>query len=538
MFQSLNGHLEVIVLMTNVEHISVLRPSYWDYSKLVTSNRPTYQIRKEEKIAHFVSSFISKNLYQKTQFNTPMNLNAEVLKGLYGKDYKKDIIDPLVKCGYLRVNDRYSAGNFSKSYNLKLTGYTPTTEVKLVDSLFIHKVRTIAKRRTQYILKHYPESQAVYHTLLHTTIDYNACLQHLNTKFNTKFFKTLYLHLLGRFGKANTKELLRLCYKSNTIKGESKKAIRSQIKRRFELDQTDLNNMLDYAKSFATYKSYIWHLKNWKQLSEADIHSKPDFIFFTSDKSKRLYHNATSTPKEIRRFLKVDGNPLVEIDASNSQWFLLVALLKKHKEEKVQHILYNHTREQITRGTGGETTQPEQQPKPLHLMLNPFSKELHKLEAYLEQGYFRKAMTEAFSKEVGRSVEEGEVKGLLIKRILFEDPSKGYLNNEPIVKVFKSIFPTLYKAITELKKGGLDYQSYGYLPKDSYKALAVELQKMESSIFIRSVHKRLEGVLRLSIHDALLVQEKDAKQVLNALQVTAKDKWAINLKATLSRLEK
>ena len=61
---------------------------------------------------------------------------------------------------------------------------------------------------------------------------------------------------------------------------------------------------------------------------------------------------------------------------------------------------------------------------------------------------------------------------------------------------------------------------------------------MESSIFIRGVHRRLEGVLRLSIHDALLVRQNDVKQVLNGLQQTAKDKWGINLKVTLSKSEK
>jgi len=109
---------------------------------------------------------------------------------------------------------------------------------------------------------------------------------------------------------------------------------------------------------------------------------------------------------------------------------------------------------------------------------------------------------------------------------------------EPIVQAFKSLFPTLYKSIVWLKKEGLDYQSLGYSQKDSYKALAVELQRMESSIFVRGVHKHLEGVLRLSIHDALLVRQNDVKRVLNALKTTAKDKWGISLKVTLSKLEK
>lgn len=146
--------------------------------------------------------------------------------------------------------------------------------------------------------------------------------------------------------------------------------------------------------------------------------------------------------------------------------------------------------------------------------------------------------TAVLSEMEGREHSEGKVKGLLIKRILFEDPNRGYISKEPIVQAFKSMFPALYKSIVWLKKEGLNQSAQGYSPKDSYKALAVELQRMESSIFVQGVHKRLEGVLRLSIHDALLVRQNDVKQVLNALQTTAKDKWGINLKVTLSHLEK
>ena len=111
--------------------------------------------------------------------------------------------------------------------------------------------------------------------------------------------------------------------------------LKNQIKRKFSLQPEDLQNLLKYVSWFTTYKSYVWHLKQWKALGEADIDQKKNFIFFTTDKSKRLYHNASSTPKDIRKYLKIQGEELVEIDASNSQWFLLVALLEeKHKQFK------------------------------------------------------------------------------------------------------------------------------------------------------------------------------------------------------------
>lgn len=516
--------------MTNVEQISVYKPKGWNFNELVHSNTPKYKKRKVERITHFTSSILTKNLYQKKAFNTPVNLHAEVLGGLYGKDYKTQIIDPLVKANYLKVNDKFSAGNFSKSYALNLEGFTQLEEVFLVDPVFLKKVNETTRRRTDFILKTYPESQAIYHTLLYTSVDYEPCVQHLNRKFNVKFLKELYSHLLGRFGSENTKELLRLCIKANSYKGQFKRTLKNQIKNRYGFKSQDLENLLNYTSWFTTYKSYIWHLNQWKQLGEADIDQKKNFIFFTTDKSKRLYHNASSTPKDIRKFLRVEGEPLVEIDASNSQWFLLVALLEAKTRE---HILYSHNKNRNSKVEGGNHTHT----RTLPLMFPTFQTELQTLKAYLEQGVFRQVFTAVVSEMQGKEYTEGKTKGLLIKRILFEDPNRNYMVKEPIVQAFKSLFPTLYKSIVWLKKEGLDYQSLGYSQKDSYKALAVELQRMESSIFIRGVHKHLEGVLRLSIHDALLVRQNDVKRVLNGLQQTAKDKWGISLKVTLSKSE-
>jgi len=520
--------------MTNVKQISVFKPKGWNFNELVHSKTPKYHKRKVERITHFAYSILTKNLYQKKPFSSPVNLHAEVLGGLYGKDYKTQIIDPLLKANYLKVNDTYSAGNFSKSYALNLEGFTQLEEVFLVDPVFLKKVNETRNRRTNFILKTYPESQAIYHTLLHTSVDYNPCLQHINKKFKVQFLKEVYKHLIGRYGSVNTKELLRLCIKANAYKGQFKKTLKNQIKRKFSLQAEDLQNLLKYVSWFTTYKSYVWHLKQWKALSEADIDQKKNFIFFTTDKSKRLYHNASSTPKDIRKYLKIQGEELVEIDASNSQWFLLVALLEE-KYKTREHILYSHNKNRTNNNTTRRTTTHT---TTTPLMFPTFQKELHKLKAYLEQGYFRTAVTTALNKQEGREYTEKETKGLLIKRILFEDPNSPYMRKEPIVKAFKSLFPTLYRAIVWLKKEGLDYQSLGYNEKNSYKALAVELQEMESSIFIRGVHRRLEGVLRLSIHDALLVRQNDVKQVLNGLQQTAKDKWGINLKVTLSKSEK
>lgn len=519
--------------MSNLESILVYKPIGWNFNSLANSKTPKYQNRKVEQITHFVSMMLTKNLYQKKPFNTPLHLNTDILRGMYGRRVKEEIINPLAKAKYLQVQDTYSAGNYSKSYALNLEGFTQLEKVKLVDELLIQRVNGISQRRTDTVLKNYPESQAIYHSLTKTTVDYEPCLQAIDKKFNVEFLEELRTHLIDRYGVDEANTLHNLLIKANAYKGQYKRTLKHQIKRKYSLSTDELNKLLQYTTWFTTHQTYIVHLNKWRELSEANIDSKKNHIWFKTDKAGRVHHNATNAPKIIREHLRIEGEEFVEIDASNSQWFMLVAYLRKATQETVQHILYNHNKNKGNKKEVKPTT-----PKTHTLMLDTFYSELDRLQSLLESGAFRKVMTLKVSQIKGAEIEEKDVKGLLLKRILFEDPDRVYMKGEPIVQVFKDSFPTLYKAIVSLKKGGIDYASYGYNQKNSYKALAVELQRMESEVFIKGVHKHLKGVLRLSIHDALLLRRRDVKKGLDALQIACKDKWGISLKVTLSNYQK
>jgi hypothetical protein len=64
--------------------------------------------------------------------------------------------------------------------------------------------------------------------------------------------------------------------------------------------------------------------------------------------------------------------------------------------------------------------------------------------------------------------------------------------------LFKSIYPSVYNFILELKK-------------DNYKDLAITLQKLESYIFIDVVAKNLvdAGIIPLTVHDCVIVKTSD-----------------------------
>ena len=68
-------------------------------------------------------------------------------------------------------------------------------------------------------------------------------------------------------------------------------------------------------------------------------------------------------------------------------------------------------------------------------------------------------------------------------------------------KIFKKAFPFIYKIIEDKKE------------KD-YEAFSVELQKIESKVFIDKICKDLvgEGIIPLTLHDGLLVPKKDMER--------------------------
>jgi hypothetical protein len=59
----------------------------------------------------------------------------------------------------------------------------------------------------------------------------------------------------------------------------------------------------------------------------------PDQALTTSADTGRLYHPVSSCPKDLRRFLLIDGRPTAEVDISASQFYLLLSLYGTHSEE-------------------------------------------------------------------------------------------------------------------------------------------------------------------------------------------------------------
>ncbi len=185
--------------------------------------------------------------------------------------------------------------------------------------------------------------------------------------------------------------------------------------------------------------------------------------FFTVDeKSGRVFNAITSTPKEMRKYLLIDGKVTAEPDLPSAQPMLAATLyesgLKEEQEEKQQYL------------------------------------------NFISGDFYKSLAKEAKSHLKDRSA----IKRACYREIFFNPKvSKGKL-----WKAFKKLFPILAQKIEE-RKG--QTKSGGKKNSD----FAIYLQKAEAEIVIDDVGKQLveAGIPFVTVHDSIICPKKDEKKV-------------------------
>lgn len=173
----------------------------------------------------------------------------------------------------------------------------------------------------------------------------------------------------------------------------------------------------------------------------------------------RVYYNITSMPAELRKYLKYKGQELYYLDYSNFQPFLFnKVLVEKFGNEKPADVL-------------------------------------NYIELTSEGRFYSEI------KKLIESADDIEIKDPLNFKVDFF--GKVFFSSEKVNykyrKVFAQHFPNVSACITESKK-------------DNYKALAIELQKLESEIVINTILREIAqskpDSFVLPIHDAVICEKQ------------------------------
>lgn len=220
---------------------------------------------------------------------------------------------------------------------------------------------------------------------------------------------------------------------------------------RVTIDYTEAENYLNSIKM--RDKQYIKNIHSIKCLNHNDI-------WYTFDNYGRFHSNLTTLKSNVRsNYLKIDNCPTKEIDIINSQPIFLTILMSKNMD-KIDHEEYEFFKQLVITGS---------------------------LYDYVSQHSGKK--------------ERKEIKKM-IYTVLF---GTNHLNKKDN-KIFKKLFPSVFKFIRDYKN-----------EQNNYRALAYELQRSESNLLYNDIIEEIinidPNIPFFTVHDSITVKESDYELV-------------------------
>jgi len=535
-----------------IKNINVQLPQGLTLNNLHTEYKKNKR-RGTDLNAYFVGHLIQRNLYKRKPINEFVPMNSKVLRDVFGGNYAK-YIQRLIAEGIIeeyskpfektlydgtvwKHNGTFSVKNgISKRYRLKVDADAPLVTYSITDKALVKKINGARIKKLQHLIKHNPTARKVYESLKKVSIDKAAAIQFIKEEYQYKDQVGWAKWFIGRDGHS-AKTLKKFI---NDFINATTKTKKDKVLTAYGINQNDSAVPLsDVAtkviKSYARFQTRL----RWIKTIDAIQKGNHSLISMTQDKySGRIYHTFTLTAANLRPFMKLDNQHLVEFDGANCQWMLFVKLCNI----LCKPSFYSKYIEDIgiKQPIEDHTTLQDQAPH-LSMLHNFFDKkknaieqEAYKLTAYLNQNKLRSMVVEAEAKR-GNVMSDGDAKAALIKHVLFGNPDNGGYSTYKSVQAFKNEFPTLYDIITKLKRYWINESVYGYKEKDifgrslRYKAFPRMLQRMESDIFVKGMQETTCDFLTL--HDAVVTNESGKMQVKNTLdRLITESKSNIKLK--------
>lgn len=248
------------------------------------------------------------------------------------------------------------------------------------------------------------------------------------------------------------------------------------------------------------------------------IYKKEYKNYFTiGDGGGRLFTPITNISRDFRRFIKYDGQTLVHVDVSNSQPYFASLLLntsfwtdamldsrqharlskKKENEGKMVRKKGAKNKYQINRNIKIKITY--QSYHTLLMVLNSgeslAQQEFERYKKSVSSGTFYQKVADAFKTEQKLlNVETSDVKTWMFE-VLFKENNFVEQWETKRTKLFKSLFPNIYRIFRAIKQG-------------KHNTLALLLQNLESQAILHhacgSIARKHPKIPLFTIHDSIV----------------------------------
>lgn len=207
-----------------------------------------------------------------------------------------------------------------------------------------------------------------------------------------------------------------------------------------------------------------------------------DFNCSRDSTSKRLHSNVTNMKTELRRYLRVEGEPLTNIDIKNSQPYLSTLLLTNPR--KVAFLAKDPDLGAL-----------------LKSMKSVDSEDVKRYISLVTSGVFYDYLVDEFKKS-GLILTRDETKPKVLL-IFFSDDKAIYNNIENKTReIFIELFPTVHRQFSIIRGAGKgeNYQNF--------KRFAILLQRIESylvlDVIMKKVYRKFPTTFVMTIHDSIL----------------------------------
>jgi hypothetical protein len=251
------------------------------------------------------------------------------------------------------------------------------------------------------------------------------------------------------------------------------------------LDEKDASGEQKPNKNTSAYKNFLKIKSAFEAIQKIKL---KQFTYKRDTKygqKTRAYSNLTNLNKSIRKFLLLDGKPIIEIDIVNAQPLLLLIMMCQIQEE-MKDLLNKEI----------------------------LIKEIEKFREMVESGKFYETIAEATNKT--RDQAKTAFYGYLFSR-----------NSESGTKVrnwFKNKFYMIYQQLCRIKE------------ENDYRRVAINLQTLESNMIIDYSVDQLRGKKypMVTIHDSIVTNSKTFALKLSQHLKKEFKKFKINVKVKLN----
>ncbi len=217
------------------------------------------------------------------------------------------------------------------------------------------------------------------------------------------------------------------------------------------------------------------------------------------NKTRRIFHTGVFLPSKALKFIKIENEPVVGIDAKTSQFLLLANLFRAFIEAKSLSVNFSGKRQTFL----SELRDIFRENVIDYKDVDQFCKDVFESDFY-----------EVIRRYLGLS-ERNQAK-IFCFTIIFSKPDNNNPFKEKLRERYPSVINTLdaykLKQIARLKKKGQENINEG----DGFQRLSINLQALESEIFIEKIFDKLhkEKIWCFTRHDSVIVGESNEQRTL------------------------